>query len=87
MDGFREEREMKKVYKKPVLYVEKFAVDKNFASGCGAEPGTSYFGSESTCSWNGFFHEGILYCDIDPEEQGIVAWCYNGNQEAAPFAS
>ena len=66
---------MKKVYKKPVLYIEKFTVDKNFANSCGAEPGTSEFGSEFTCSWNAFFHDGVLSCELDPKDQGTEADC------------
>lgn len=88
MDGFREEKEMKKVYKKPVLYIEKFTVDKNFANSCGAEPGTSEFGSEFTCSWNAFFHDGVLSCELDPKDQETEADCYNGLwNSASPFAS
>ena len=86
MDGFREEEEMKKVYKKPVLYVEKLAVDKNFARSCsGAEPGSYTFGDENTCTWEAFFsHDG---CGLKPETAPVEGWCYNGNQESAPFAS
>lgn len=87
MDGFREEKEMKKVYKKPVLYVEKFTVDKNFANTCGAEPGTSRFGSPSTCSYsNLFLVEGI--CDVQIPEDALVAEdCYGYFKTEQPFAS
>lgn len=75
---------MKKLYKKPVLYMEKFAVDKNFASACSA--GAEYtFGSEYSCSWNEFFHSS---CNLDPENCGPEDNCYNGAfGEGSPFAS
>lgn len=83
MDGFREEKEMKKLYKKPVLYMEKFAVDKNFASGCAA--GSEYtFGSEYTCSWNGFFHSS---CGLDPSTLTPGDNCYGFFGQGSPFAS
>lgn len=75
---------MKKLYKKPVLYMEKFAVDKNFASGCSA--GAEYtFGSEYSCSWNEFFHSS---CNLDLDNCRPEDNCYNGAfGQGSPFAS
>lgn len=87
MDGFREEKEMKKLYKKPVLYVERFTVDKNFASACGDTSGEYHFGNMDTCSYGdiGFFlNSGICAEKISKDE--FEAGCYNGLYTSA-FAS
>lgn len=87
MDGFREEKEMKKVYKKPVLYVEKFTVDKNFAYSCGAEPGTSSFGSPSTCAYDNLFAIENVCTLLIPEGTKVDEDCYGYFNNVQPFSS
>lgn len=71
---------MKKIYKKPLVYIEKFSVDKNFAYFCGATPGTANHWSKETCSFGttGVF---LSNCNIDAgaldENVTIEGLCYN----------
>lgn len=78
MDGFREEKEMKKLYKKPVLYVERFTVDKNFAFACGDDSGEYHFGDMSSCSFINFFLEGNGACEDAIPQDKLEVDCYNG---------
>lgn len=87
MDGFREEKEMKKLYKKPVLYVERFTVDKNFASACGDNNGSYNFGTMNTCRYGdiGYFLNSGICAEVITEDV-FEAMCYNGEFTSA-FAS
>lgn len=73
---------MKKIYKKPLVYIEKFSVDKNFARYCGAAPGSSNHWNETTCSFGDFgvFIDGD-YCDFPTgdldDNVTIDGACYN----------
>ena len=87
MDGFREEKEMKKLYKKPVLYVERFNVDKNFAFACDDDSGEYHFGNMDTCSYTdmGYFLNSGICAEVITEDV-FEALCYDGGFTRA-FAS
>lgn len=79
---------MKKVYQKPALYIEEFTVDKSFAMSCGAEPGTSEFGSPDYCSYANIFLVSKDFCEIKiPEDFPTQQGCYNLLTSYSPFAS
>lgn len=75
---------MKKVYKKPMIYIEKFSVDKNFAHLCtDAEYGD--FQNQYTCEYMGFFYS---HCGDGLSEGNLEEWCYNGGSfNSSIFAS
>lgn len=78
---------MKKLYKKPVLYVERFTVDKNFAYACGDNNEVYYFGDMDTCSYGniGYFLNDVICATVIPKNV-FEDECYNGGFSKA-FAS
>ncbi len=88
MDGFREEKEMKKLYKKPVLYVEKFTVDENFAKNCGDTSGSYGFGDAYSCNYLNFFLDSNGACEDPITKDQLESDCYDGYFTNMPvFAS
>lgn len=87
MDGFREEKEMKKLYKKPVLYVERFTVDENFAKNCGADEGSYGFGDAYSCIYLTYFLDSNVACEDTITEDQLGTECYDGNFNIQVFAS
>lgn len=78
---------MKKLYKKPVLYVERFTVDKNFASACSDNSGSYHFESMNACSYGniGYFLNSKFCAEVITKND-LEDMCYNGEFTSA-FAS
>ncbi|MBQ9045718.1 MAG: hypothetical protein IJ112_07240 [Oscillospiraceae bacterium] len=84
---------MKKVYVKPELYAETFALASHIAA-CGASPGSYTNADRNYCGFyfgtQRVFNAGVMDCDLPIDAEDYGADCYNGpflELPSQPFGS
>lgn len=91
---------MKRIYKKPTVYIEQYSLSAHIAGDCGAGAnsggmfGTPAFGSPYTCAWK---YEGTVmaYCNQEAcgentcdRVEDFMGYCYNsGADDVRVFSS